>query len=210
MRLGLQGAHRLNAIRADVPSKYGVQAASAANADGTPPMPRECLLVIPGSSEYDLDLVHASQRLAAALDADWVVVFVEASTLRFLLNRNREHDRRLEIIRIAESLGGAAVVLHGAVVAKTIAAYVRLRQATKILVGSPARVGWHAVTHYARVAALKRFAPGIEVITIAPRARDAAARHRLHGDCDLQSEIFLGRWYHRTLHYHRLPDIRAY
>jgi two-component system sensor histidine kinase KdpD len=187
MRLGLQGAHRLNAIRADVPSKYGVQAASAANADGTPPMPRECILVIPGSSEYDLDLVHASQRLAAALDADWVVVFVEPSTLRFLLNRNREHDRRLEIIRIAESLGGAAVVLHGAVVAKTIAAYVRLRQATKILVGSPARVGWHALTHYARVAALKRFAPGVEVIAIAPRAQDVAARLRLHGDFNSQS-----------------------
>jgi two-component system sensor histidine kinase KdpD len=183
----LQGAHRLNAIRANVPSKYGVQAASAANADGASPMPRECLLVIPGSSEYDLDLVHASQRLATALDADWVVVFVQPSTLRFLLDRNREHARRLEIIRIAESLGGAAVVLHGAVAAKTIAAYVRLRQATKILVGSPARIGWHAVTHFARVAALKRFVPGIEVIAIAPRAQDVPARHRLHGDFDLHS-----------------------
>jgi two-component system sensor histidine kinase KdpD len=183
----LQGAHRLNAIRANVPSKYGIQGASAANADGTAPIPRECLLVIPGSSQYDLDLVHASQRLAAALNADWVVVFVQSSTLRFLLDRRRERDRRLEIIRITESLGGAAVVLQGAVVAKTIAAYVRLRQATKILIGSPARVGWHAVTHYARVAALKRFAPRIEVIAIPPRAQDVAGRQRLRDDFDLKS-----------------------
>jgi two-component system sensor histidine kinase KdpD len=122
-----------------------------------------------GSSEYDLDLIHASKRLAEGLGAQWVVVWVQTSSFRFL--PDRERDRRLEVARIAETLGGEAVLLHGAGAAKSIAAYARLRQASKILVGSPGHFGWHALTHYSRVSALKRYAQGVEIIAIAPRPR---------------------------------------
>jgi two-component system sensor histidine kinase KdpD len=88
---------------------------------------------------------------------------------------DRDRARRLEILRIAESLGAEAVTLHGATAATTIAAYARLRQASKILVGSPTRLGWLAVSQYARLAALKRLSPGIEIIAIAPRSASAHA-----------------------------------
>jgi two-component system, OmpR family, sensor histidine kinase KdpD len=181
----LQGAHRLNAIRTNVPLKYGIEGASAANAEDVPPPSRACLLVLPEPNEYDLDLLHAGRRLAAALEVDWVVVFVQPSTFRFLPDRDCE--RRLELMRLAESLGGQAVILHGTAVAKTIAAYARLRQSHKILVSSPTRMGWHALRHCSRLTTLKCHAPSIEVMAIAPRVPSGASQHGMHRDLDLQS-----------------------
>jgi two-component system, OmpR family, sensor histidine kinase KdpD len=152
----------------DVTSKYQIASMGAANAEECAGA-RDCLLVVIGSSEYDLDLIHAGKRLAEALHAVWTVINVETSNFRFLPDRDR--DRRLEIARIAESLGAEAVTLHGDSPARTIAGYARLRQASKILVGSPTQFGWHALTQYARVAALKRIVPGIEILAIAPRSR---------------------------------------
>jgi two-component system sensor histidine kinase KdpD len=154
----------------DVTLKYAVTAGNAANA-GDFALGRDFVLVIIGSGGYDLDLIHAGKRLAEAMRAVWTVVNVQTSAFRFMPDRDR--DRRLEIARIAESLGAEAVTLHGASAAKTIASYARLRQATKILVGSPSRFGWYALNQYARVSALKRLAPGIEVIAIAPRSSSA-------------------------------------
>ena len=162
-----EGAHQL-ADRMDVTSKYKIASGSAANAEDCAGA-RDCLLVVIGSSEYDLDLIHAGKRLAEALHAVWTVVNVETSTFRFLPDRDR--DRRLEFVRIADSLGAEGVTLHGDSPAKTIAGYARLRQASKILIGSPTQFGWHALTQYARVAALKRLTPGIEILAIAPRSR---------------------------------------
>ena len=149
-----------------MPSKYGIDGASAANADGFRREPRASLLIVPGSSDSDLDLIHAGQRLAAALDVDWTVVFVRGPSFRLLPDRDR--NRRLDIIRIVESLGGDTVMLNGAATTKAVAAYARARQAGKIVVGTPTRVGLTAVRQYLRIAALKRQAPGIEVIAIAP------------------------------------------
>jgi two-component system, OmpR family, sensor histidine kinase KdpD len=158
----------------DVALKYEIASLRVVNGEDRADA-RECLLVVIGSSEYDLDLIHAGKRLAEALNAVWTVVDVETSNFRFLPDQDR--DRRLEIARIAESLGAEAVTLHGDSAARTIAGYARLRQASKILVGSPTQFGWHALTQYARAAALQRLAPGIEILAIAPRARSFRAAH---------------------------------
>jgi two-component system sensor histidine kinase KdpD len=154
----------------DVTSRYDIAAQCAANTeDGA--AARDCLLVVIGSSGYDLDLIHAGKRLSEALDAAWMVVDVQTSRFRFMPDRDRA--RRLEILRIAASLGAEAVTLHGGSAAGAIADYARLRQVTKILVGSPTQLGWLALSQYARLAALKRLCPGIEVIAIAPRFASA-------------------------------------
>jgi two-component system sensor histidine kinase KdpD len=154
----------------DVISRYDIAAGRAANAEDWA-IARDCLLVVIGSSGYDLDLIHAGKRLAEALDAVWTVVDVQTSSFGFMPDRDRA--RRLEILRIAASLGAEAVTLHGASLAATIAGYARLRQATKVLVGSPTQLGWPALSQYTRLAALKRLSPGIEVIAIAPRFASA-------------------------------------
>ncbi|HWW21200.1 MAG TPA: DUF4118 domain-containing protein [Steroidobacteraceae bacterium] len=153
----------------DVTSKYHVASASAANAENRPSRP-ECLLVVLGSSTYDLDLIHAGKQLAEALYAPWIVVCVQSPGLRIL--PDHERDRRA-LVGIAEALGAEAATLHGMSAVKTIAAYARLRQATKILLGSPTRLGWHTLVQHFRIAALKRLTTNIEVMAVATQARRA-------------------------------------
>jgi two-component system, OmpR family, sensor histidine kinase KdpD len=176
----------------DVILTYGFTAGNAANT-GDFAVERHFVLVVIGSSGYDLDLIYAGKRLAEALRATWTVVNVQTSAFRFMPDRDR--DRRLEIARIAESLGAEAVTLHGASAAKTIASYARLRQATKILVGSPSQLGWHTFGQYARINALKRLAPGVEVIGIAPRSSGA------HFPARARSERRRWRWRWQPRHY---------
>jgi two-component system, OmpR family, sensor histidine kinase KdpD len=164
----------LNANVKDATSEYDGADVPLAEALGQAPATRPRLLVLPSSSEYDLDLLHVAQRLAAALDADWTVVHVQTSSFRFLPDRDR--DRRSEITRMAESLGGEAVVLHGTSAARTVAAYARLRRAAKILIGSPDRLSLEALCQYARIASLRRCAPGIDILVVAPRDRLASIR----------------------------------
>jgi len=85
------------------------------------------------------------------------------------------------MIRTAESLGGNAVLLHGASAAKAVAAYARLRQASRILVDAPTRIGWRMIRQFAGIAALRRRAAGIEVIAIAPAAAGLAGEQRQRG-----------------------------
>jgi two-component system sensor histidine kinase KdpD len=151
-------------------SKLDMTIGPAANTDSYAGH-REHLLVVTGSSEYDLDLIHAGKHLAEGLRAAWTVVNVQTSAFRVMPDRGR--DRRLEIARIAETLGAESVTLHGASAARTIASYARLRQCSKILVGSPARFGWTALLQVGCIAALRRIATGSEVIAIAARSRSA-------------------------------------
>jgi two-component system, OmpR family, sensor histidine kinase KdpD len=135
----------------------------------------EHLIVVIGSSACDLDLIHAGRRLAEALRATWTVVNVVTSG--FSLVPDHDRDRRLEILRIAESVGAEGVTLHGGSAAATIAAYANLRRSSRIVVESPIRPGWAALTRYAHIAALKRLAPGIEILALAPRSRGSKPAH---------------------------------
>jgi two-component system, OmpR family, sensor histidine kinase KdpD len=159
----------------DAASKYALIAGGTANTEDCAAW-RDCLVVVIGWSGYDLDLIHAARRLAKAMSAIWTVVDVQTSTFRFIPDSDR--DRRLEIARIAESLGAEAVTIHGASMAATVAGYARLRQATKIIVGSPTRLGWQALRHQARIGALRQLAPGIDVIAMAPKSHSAHTRAR--------------------------------
>lgn len=130
---------------------------------------RDSLLVAIGPGADDLELIHAGKRLAEGLHAAWMVVEVRTSTFRVAPDRDR--DRSLKILALAASLGAETVTLHGSSDARAIASYARLRQVTKILVRSPVAFGLRWLRHSSHVTTLKRLAPGIDVIAIAPRSR---------------------------------------
>jgi hypothetical protein len=88
------GARGLNAKRIDVATKLDVPAVRASHGGADKSVVAGCLLVIPGSSEYDLNLLRTSQRLAAALHAEWAVVFVQTLGFRILPDRRR---KKLEV-----------------------------------------------------------------------------------------------------------------
>jgi len=100
------------------------------------------VMVAVGPDEQAEQLVRAGKRLADALDAEWTVVCVETPALLRLSEAAR--NRRVDVLRLAESLGAETVTLDGPTAAATLLEYAQTRNATRVLVGTPKRRGWRA------------------------------------------------------------------
>ena len=129
------------------------------------------VLVAVGPDEQAADLVRAGKRMADALDAEWMVVYVETPALLRLSEAAR--NRRIDVLRLAESLGGETVTLDGPSAATTIAEYAHVRNATRVIVGAPKRRGWRAWLRPSTATELVRRARGFDVVMIAPAGRSA-------------------------------------
>lgn len=129
-------------------------------------MARDRLLVAIGPDEQAEQLVRAGKRMADALDASWSVVYVETPDLLRL--SQVERNRRIDLLRLAESLGAETVTLDGPNVADTLIEYARTRNATRVIVGAPQRRSWKSWLRTPTTTKLARKAQGFDVITIAP------------------------------------------
>ena len=72
---------------------------------------RDHLLVAIGPDAQAEQLVRAGKRMADALRARWTVVYVETPGLLRL--SEQERNRRIDLLRLAESLGAETVTLDG-------------------------------------------------------------------------------------------------
>ena len=130
-----------------------------------PWLARDRFIVGVGPDEQGEELVRFGKRFADALDAEWTVVSVETPKLLRLDTAAR--DRRISVLRLAESLGAETVTLDGPSAGATLTAYARTRNATRIVVGEPRRRWfWHRST----VDELLARPHGIDVSVIARRA----------------------------------------
>jgi two-component system sensor histidine kinase KdpD len=142
------------AARAALTTDYGTR----------PWLARDRLLVAVGPDSQAEQLVRAGKRLADALDAQWTVVYVE--TLELLRLPEAERNRRIDLLRLAESLGAETVTLDGHRAAGTLIEYARTRKASRVLVGAPKRRGWRAWLRPSTATELVRRARGFDVITL--------------------------------------------
>jgi len=124
-------AERVDRAMQEYRSGHGIRATWAAG---------ERLLVAIGPDEQGERLVRAGKRMASALHADWIVVYVETPDLLRLSEEKR--DQRIALLRLAESLGAEAVTLGGSSVGEELANYSRERNVTRILIGRPRRPLW--------------------------------------------------------------------
>jgi two-component system, OmpR family, sensor histidine kinase KdpD len=131
------------------------------------------ILVAVGPDEQAEQLVRAGKRMADALDAGWTVVYVETPALLRL--SEEERNRRIDLLRLAESLGAETVTLDGPSAAATLVEYAQTRNATRVLVGAPKRRGWQAWLRSSTATHLVYHAQGFDVITI---AADTSERRR--------------------------------
>jgi two-component system sensor histidine kinase KdpD len=127
------------------------------------------VLVAVGPDEQAAELVRAGKRMADALDAEWTVVYVETPALLRLSEAAR--NQRIDVLRLAESLGGETVTLDGPSAAATLAEYARVRNATRVIVGAPKRRGLRAWLRPSTATELVRRARAFDVVLIAPAAR---------------------------------------
>ena len=134
------------------------------------------LLVAVGPDRQAEQLVRAGKRMADALRSRWTVVYVE--TLALLRLSAAQRNRRVDLLRLAESLGAETVTLDGPTAATALAEYAHTRRATRVIVGAPKRSGWRALWRRSTAAELVRLAQGFDVVTVAERDDSAGERHR--------------------------------
>jgi two-component system sensor histidine kinase KdpD len=101
----------------------------------------ERVLVCVGPDPLSARLVRSARRLATALHAHWIAVYVETPSLVRLSRQAR--DRVLQTLKLAESLGAETANLSSESVATELLAFARQRNVSKIIVGKPARGRWH-------------------------------------------------------------------
>jgi two-component system sensor histidine kinase KdpD len=133
----------------------------------------ERILVAVGPDEQAEQLVRTGKRMSDALAAGWSVVYVETPALLRLSDADR--NRRIAVLRLAESLGAETVTLDGPTAAAALLEYAQTRRATRVLVGAPKRRGWRGWVRPSTSSLLVKQARGFDVIVVAP-AGAAVAR----------------------------------
>jgi two-component system sensor histidine kinase KdpD len=112
-------------------------------------------------------LVRIGKRFADALDAEWLVVSVE--TPQLLKLSDSERNRRIDVLRLAESLGAETVTIDGASAADALLEYARLRNVTRIVIGEAKRTGWRSWLRRSTTTELVRRGRGLDISVIARR-----------------------------------------
>ena len=100
----------------------------------------ERVLVCVGPDPLSERLVRSARRLAFALHAQWLAIYVETPNLARLPRPAR--DRVLQTLKLAESLGAETANLSSESVANEVLAFARARNVSKIIVGKPSRSRW--------------------------------------------------------------------
>ena len=152
-----------------------VEAAARALPTNSGRFANDRILVAVGPDSQAEQLIRAGKRMADALDAGWIVVYVETPELLRL--SEAERDRRVDLLRLAESLGAETVTLDGPSAAATLLEYAQTRNATRVVVGHPKRKGWRAWIRSSTATQLIKNAKGFDVITIAA-ATESTSRRR--------------------------------
>ena len=132
-----------------------------------PWLARDRFLVAVAPDAQAEHLVRFAKRFADALDAEWTVVSVETPAMLRL--GDAERNRRIDVLRLAESLGAETVTLDGPAPGPVILEYARVRNASRIVVGEPRRRGWRSLLRPTTAAYLIRRPHGIDVTVVAKR-----------------------------------------
>ena len=132
-----------------------------------PWLARDRFLVAVALDDQAEQLVRVGKRFADALDAEWMVVTVE--TPRMLKLGEAARNRRIDILRFAESLGAQTVTLSGPSASAALSEYAKLRNITRVVVGEPKRFGFTSWLRPSTAAKLVQSNGGFDVSMIARR-----------------------------------------
>ena len=156
-----------------------------------PWLARDRFLIAVAPDDQAEQLVRVGKRFADALDAEWLVVSVETPHLLKLGEQAR--NRRIAVLRLAESLGAQTVTIDGPSASSALIEYAFLRNITRIVVGEPKRTGWRALLQPSTATKLVRAGTSIDISVIARREqlRPASAP----GERGHPAEVRWGRYW---------------
>jgi len=133
-----------------------------------PYLSRDRFLVAVAPDDQAEQIIRVGKRFADGLDAEWLVVSVETPAMLRLGEAAR--NRRVDILRFAESLGAQTVTLDGPSASAALAEYARLRNIARIVVGAPRRRGLSTLIRPSTATKLIRTGNGFDVSIIARQA----------------------------------------
>lgn len=125
---------------------------------------KESLLVCVGPHTGAEKIVRSASRIASQLNVEWHAVYVETPRLQRLPEKERE--RILRTLRLAQELGAYTATLTGPDPARTVVDYARNHNFTKIVVGRDSVSGWWPWRH-SFAGNIGRLTPDLDVIQVA-------------------------------------------
>ncbi|MGH7077813.1 MAG: DUF4118 domain-containing protein [Acetobacteraceae bacterium] len=124
----------------------------------------ERVLVCVSEAPETTGLIRYARRVAERFQVPWAAVYVETARTHRL--SDAEHDRIADHLRLAESLGAAAVTIPGRNIADEIVAYATANNITQIVIGKSSRSRWFEMLHGSVVHELVRRTGPISVHVI--------------------------------------------
>lgn len=109
----------------------------------TPNLAGDRVMVCIGPDKFASKLVRTGKRLAAALKAPWVAVYVETPDAENQNPRIRQHIQ--QVLQSAEKNGADVITLQGARVGEEIIDYAHSKGVTKIIIGKSIRSFWNRI-----------------------------------------------------------------
>lgn len=141
-----------------------VRTARAAEGAVQPWHTNERVLVCVAPNRMASRVVRAAKRMAGALHAELIAVFVES--IRQSSVSELDRARAADALRLAESLGAKSVTLSGQDIAFELIRYAQANNVTTIVIGKPIRPKWREVLFGSVVDTLVRASGDIDVHVI--------------------------------------------
>ena len=155
---------------------------------------RERMLVAVGGHAGDDSLVRQVARLARRLEADWVVVYVDAPQRQH--RSRRAQEAVLKTLALAARLGADTATIPGANVAQALVEFARERNASHLVLARVERAGpwWLPWRQPGLPEQIARLDPDLDVLVLAAHiARDEGApRGSVAGHKPIAWEGYLG------------------
>jgi two-component system, OmpR family, sensor histidine kinase KdpD len=138
------------------------------------------IIVCVGPGPLSARVVRATKRMATRLRAEWMAVYVETpGSARF---PERDRNRIIRTLQLAERLGAETTRITGNTVSEELVAYARKQNASKIVIGKPARPRWREVLFGSVVDDLIRRSGNIDVYVITGDKQEGQERKEQEED----------------------------
>jgi len=136
------------------------------------------LMVAVDHRPHGKTLIRRGWRVASALKADLVVVYVDPDRGARAAQTVADERQLRANLQLADELGAQVVRLRGKV-AEEVVAYARAHKVSQLVIGQSTRGRWAEMVHGSVTHDLLRKALGIDVLVVAERSQ---APHREKGD----------------------------
>jgi len=134
----------------------------------------ERLMVCVSAGALSERLIRTACRMADSRHAEWLAVFVE--TAAFHRQPETERARPTRLLRLAEQLGGEAVIIPGERIAEELVRYAERRNVTELIIGKPLRSRWQELWRRSPANDIVRHSGNIDVRIISAEPDRPARR----------------------------------